>query len=143
MQSGGHDAGQRHPRVSLPGSGKKSWVFSPETHNFPILWGLALVCRLNGRCQTFSRPRPSLVQLQERPQHKGRGACVTMIKVFPQPPTPGCRRLQLPMHNQPLWHSCLTSLSPRNVGGVKEPARESLTRGLELSGSAPKVSFAL
>lgn len=95
-QSGGDDAGQRHPREGLPGSRKKSRALGPETQGFPILWGLDPVCHFSGTCQPFSGPRPSLVQLQECPQHKGGRACVTMIKVSSQPPTPGCRRTQLP-----------------------------------------------
>lgn len=56
-----------------------------------------------------------------------------MIKVSPQLPTPGCRRAQLPMHNEPLWHSSwhslLAPLSPRNVGGAKETGPKGLDQG--------------
>lgn len=55
-QSGGYDAGQRCPWVGLriKQEARGSW---PGDHSFPILWGLAPVCHLHGRCLPFS-PRP-------------------------------------------------------------------------------------
>lgn len=52
-QSGGYNAGQRHPWVGLTMEQevRGSW---PRDHSFPILWGLALVCHLHGRCLPFS-----------------------------------------------------------------------------------------
>lgn len=43
IQSGDTGAGQRHPRVGLVGSKKKSRALRPETLRFPTLQGLALV----------------------------------------------------------------------------------------------------
>ena len=57
---------------------------------------------------------PSLVQLQDCPQHKGGRACVTTIKVSQEPPMAGCSRSWLPFTMShcgfPAWHPYLPGL---------------------------------
>ena len=63
-----------------------------------------------------------------RLSHKGGRACVMVIK---SPHSHHCR-LQVDaaaVPNGPLWHSCLASLLPRNVRGVKEIGPRELDQG--------------